>query len=499
LAENGLRVRFRQTNQQVAEMLAAVRFKNKDQQLAADACVVRFRTKTSKLAEMLASATAVYENGPPPLPDGVVRVRPVRYDGAQDQLGAASTPNGSRESFLLELPAAENCGLRTTKARAGIYENEPRAAARRCRRNPARRRGLPAVRGQVRHPGQAALHRRGVRRRRPSAERRVVLELANDSGAVRETVRRSATMSARWGAQTSSSASIRSRLPTARAVSAWQQAGSQQQPAAPKPAATSDPQTGEFVGPARPPAVRAQPQQQLGAEEPKAPCALRWARAASTRTSRRSCCLTWCSTRLAGAASLRHPRARQRRKRQLLLRQREAEEAARAGRPGMPPVSKPQQPRQQQQQLDFDYSAPVSDATVSESQPTPLPDGVVRSGAPTPPTSCRRPTPPVGAAAVARQRGGGGRVGRTESRDCRARPARAAGRRQAAAPGGGKPQCPPATAPRKPQRGDGDDEGDGEIVGEGVADELPAEGTARSLRSLFDGLASSSSRRPLTG
>ncbi|PAA79440.1 hypothetical protein BOX15_Mlig024286g1, partial [Macrostomum lignano] len=64
-------------------------------------------------------------------------------------------------------------------------------------------------------------------------------------------------------------------------------------------------------------------------------------------------------------------------------------------RPRSPPVSKPQQPRQQQQQLDFDYSAPVSDATVSESQPTPLPDGVVRSGAPTPPTSCRRPTPPA--------------------------------------------------------------------------------------------------------
>ncbi|PAA48516.1 hypothetical protein BOX15_Mlig011398g1 [Macrostomum lignano] len=156
-------------------------------------------------------------------------------------------------------------------------------------------------------------------------------------------------------------------------------------------------------------------------------------------------------------------------------------------RPRSPPVSKPQQPRQQQQQLDFDYSAPVSDATVSESQPTPLPDGVVRSGAPDPADEL----PPANAARSALQlwRGKEEEVDASgapnpETAERRQRELRDGARQQRQAAANRNVRLPQR---QEPQRGDGDDEGDGEIVGEGVADELPAEGTARSLRSLFDG------------
>ncbi|PAA65234.1 hypothetical protein BOX15_Mlig033901g1 [Macrostomum lignano] len=166
-----------------------------------------------------------------------------------------------------------------------------------------------------------------------SAERRVVLELANDSGVyencpeVRDDV-------ARWGAQ-DEAAAFDPAGAYSRAVSAWQQAGSQQQPAAPKPL-DFDPQTGEFVG-AR--AARQQYERSLSnssAPKPKAPVALEMGEGGVYENQPQKLLPDVVQYQAGGGGELGDIRGTaSAAKRQLLLRQREAEEAARAGRPGM--------------------------------------------------------------------------------------------------------------------------------------------------------------------
>uniref|UniRef100_A0A1I8FNT8 R3H domain-containing protein n=1 Tax=Macrostomum lignano TaxID=282301 RepID=A0A1I8FNT8_9PLAT len=88
--------------------------------------------------------------------------------------------------------------------------------------------------------------------------------------------------------------------------------------------------------PARPPAVRAQLQQQLAAEA-KAPVALEIGRRAVVyEKPAAEAALTCVQYQAGGAASLATSAHRQRRQSgSCCFRQREAEEAARAGRPGM--------------------------------------------------------------------------------------------------------------------------------------------------------------------
>ncbi|PAA48515.1 hypothetical protein BOX15_Mlig033901g2 [Macrostomum lignano] len=297
----------------------------------------KLRTPTQQEIQSFASqsATAVYENEPAPLPDGVVRYGQSATDGAQDQLEQQYTKR-LKEKFLLESQqqkTVERPPIRLDEGEGGIYENEPVQLPDVVRPDPAAAEdyrlyaeGKCATLAKQRFMSEAA-------QKAASAERRVVLELANDSGVyencpeVRDDV-------ARWGAQ-DEAAAFDPAGAYSRAVSAWQQAGSQQQPAAPKPL-DFDPQTGEFVG-AR--AARQQYERSLSnssAPKPKAPVALEMGEGGVYENQPQKLLPDVVQYQAGGGGELGDIRGTaSAAKRQLLLRQREAEEAARAGRPGM--------------------------------------------------------------------------------------------------------------------------------------------------------------------
>uniref|UniRef100_A0A1I8IW45 ANK_REP_REGION domain-containing protein n=1 Tax=Macrostomum lignano TaxID=282301 RepID=A0A1I8IW45_9PLAT len=227
----------------------------------------KLRTPTQQEIQSFASqsATAVYENEPAPLPDGVVRYGQSATDGAQDQLEQQYTKR-LKEKFLLESQqqkTVERPPIRLDEGEGGIYENEPVQLPDVDYRLYAE--GKCATLAKQRFMSEAA-------QKAASAERRVVLELANDSGVyencpeVRDDV-------ARWGAQDEAAAFDPAGAYSARTPGS--RPGSQQQPAAPKPL-DFDPQTGEFVGRgAR--AARQQYERSLSnssAPKPKAPVAL---------------------------------------------------------------------------------------------------------------------------------------------------------------------------------------------------------------------------------
>uniref|UniRef100_A0A1I8FL81 Uncharacterized protein n=1 Tax=Macrostomum lignano TaxID=282301 RepID=A0A1I8FL81_9PLAT len=282
--------------------------------------------------------TAVYENEPAPLPDWLLCGTASPLPTEHRTSWSSSTPNGSRRSSCSKSQQQKTCGetpIRLDEGEGGIYENEPVQLPDVVRPDPAAAEdyrlyaeGKCATLAKQRFMSEAA-----QKAARPSDA--WCWSLPTIAVCTR-TVRRSATMSP--AGRPGRGSRLRSGRRLQPRSHAWQQAAASSSPRRPSPSLITvsvipcpaaldfDPQT-ENSSARVPPA--------LGAE-PKAPVALEMGEGGVYENQPQKLLPDVVQYQAGGGGELGDIRGTaSAAKRQLLLRQREAEEAARAGRPGM--------------------------------------------------------------------------------------------------------------------------------------------------------------------